>query len=49
VVKHPLAMQKTTYNTGDSSLILGSGSSPGEEKGYPLQYSCLQNSMGKGA
>ena len=28
-------------------LIPGSGRS-GEENGYPLQYSCLENSMGRG-
>ena len=27
---------------------LGSGRSPAEENGYPLQYSCLENSMGRG-
>ena len=27
----------------DSALILGSGRSPGERKGNPLQYSCLRN------
>ena len=26
-----------------------SGRSPGEENGYPPQYSCLENSMGRGA
>ena len=29
-------------------LIPGSGRSPGGGHGYPLQYSCLQNSMDKG-
>ena len=32
-------------NTGDTGSIPGSGSSPGEENGYPLQYSCLENPM----
>ena len=32
-------------NTGDSSLIPGSGRSPGEGNGNPLQYSCLGNSI----
>ena len=36
-------------NTEDVGLIPGSGRSPGEESGYPLQYSCLGNSMGRGA
>ena len=30
---------------GDSGLVPGLGRSPGEETGYPLQYSCLQNPM----
>ena len=29
-------------------LIPGSGRSPGEENDYPLQYSCLENSMDRG-
>ena len=33
-------------NVGDLSSIPGLGTSPGEEKGYPLQYSGLENSMG---
>ena len=33
------------YNTGDLGLIPGLGRSPGEGKGYPLQYSGLENSM----
>ena len=31
------------------SLKSGSGRSPGEGNGYPLQYSCLKNSMDRGA
>ena len=34
--------------TGDPDSISGSGRSPGEENGYPLQYSCLQNPMDRG-
>ena len=34
-----------TCNVGDLGLIPGFGRSPGEEKGYPLQYSDLENSM----
>ena len=30
-------------------LISRSGKSPGEGNGYPLQYSCLENSMDRGA
>ena len=33
-------------NEGDTGLIPGSGCSPGEENGNPLQYSCLGNPMG---
>ena len=33
----------------DSGLIPGWGRSLGEENGYPLQYSCLENSMDRGA
>ena len=36
-------------NTGDSGLIVGLGRSPGEGNGNPLQYSCLENSMDRGA
>ena len=34
---------------GDPGSIPGSGRSPGEEKGSPLPYSCLENSMDRGA
>ena len=36
-------------NVGDLGLIPGSGRSPGEGNGNPLQYSCLENSMEGGA
>ena len=36
-------------NTGDSGFISGSGRSPREGNGNPLQYSCLGNSMDRGA
>ena len=35
-------------NAGDASLIPGSGRSPGEGNGNPLQYSCLVNPMDRG-
>ena len=35
-------------NAGDLGSIPGSGRSPGEGIGYPLQYSCLENSMERG-
>ena len=34
---------------GDMGLILGKESSPGGGNGNPLQYSCLKNSMDRGA
>jgi len=36
------------YNSGEPDLIPGSGRSPGEGNGNPLQYSCLENSMDGG-
>ena len=39
------AGEETTCNAGDLGSIPGLGISPGEGKGYPLQYSGLQNSM----
>ena len=36
-------------NSGDLGSIPGSGRSPGEENGNPLQYSCLENPMDVGA
>ena len=41
--------KESAYNAGDPGLIRLSGRSPGEESGNPLQYSCLENSMGRGA
>ena len=38
------ASKESTSNAGDPDLILGLGRSPGEGKGYPLQYSGLENS-----
>ena len=34
---------------GDLGSILGLGRSPGDGKGYPLQYSGLENSMDRGS
>ena len=39
------AGKESTCNGGDPSSIPGSGRSLGEGKGYPLQYSGLENSM----
>ena len=37
--------KESTCSSGDPGLIPGSGRSPGEGNGYPLQYSCLENSI----
>ena len=37
--------KESACNAGDPSSIPGSGKSPGEGIGYPLQYSVLENSM----
>ena len=41
--------KESTYNAGDLGSIPGSGRSPGERHGNPLQYSCLENPMDRGA
>ena len=41
--------KESACNAGDPGPIPGSGRSPGEGIGYPLQYSCLENSMDRGA
>ena len=41
--------KESACSTGDLSSIPGSGRSPGEGNGNPLQYSCLKNSMDRGA
>ena len=35
----------SVYNAGDLGSIPGSGISPGEDNGNPLQYSCLENPL----
>ena len=42
-------VKASAYNAGDLGLIPGSGRSPGEGNGTPLQYSCLENPMDRGA
>ena len=39
----------SAWNAGDPGSIPGSGRSPGEGNGNPLQYSCLGNPMDRGA
>ena len=41
--------KESACNVGYPGSIPGLGRSPGEGKGYPLQYSCLENSMDRGA
>ena len=40
--------KESACNAGDPDSIPGSGRSPGEGNGYPLQYSCLESSMDRG-
>ena len=44
-----LSGKESACNAVDVGLIPGSGRSPGEENGNPLQYSHLENSMDRGA
>ena len=39
------AGKESACNVGDLGSVFGLGRYPGEEKGYPLQYSSLENSM----
>ena len=39
------AGKESASNVGDLGSVSGLGRSPGKEKGYPLQYSGLDNSM----
>ena len=41
--------KESTCNAGELGLIPGSGRSPGEGNGKPLQCSCLENPMDRGA
>ena len=41
--------KKSAYNAGDLGFIPGSGRPPGEGNDYPLQYSCLENPVDRGA
>ena len=44
-----LDSKESACNAGDLCSIPGSGKSPGEGNGNPLQYSCLENPMDRGA
>ena len=41
--------KESAYNAGDLGSIPGLGRSAGEGTGNPIQYSCLKNSMNRGA
>ena len=41
--------KEPVWNAGDLGSFAGSGRSPGEGDGNPLQYSCLENPMDRGA
>ena len=45
---HGSVSKEATCNAGDPGSIPGSGRSPGEGNGNPLQYSCLENPMDRG-
>ena len=46
---HSSVGKESAFNAGDLGLIPGSGSSPAEGNGNPLQYSCLENPLDRGA
>ena len=46
---HSSVGKKSTCNAGDPGSIPGSGRPPGEGNGNPLEYSCLENLMDRGA
>ena len=48
VVKNPPA-NTNAGDPGDTGSVPGSGRSPGEGNGNPLQYSCLENPIDRGA
>ena len=41
--------KESVCNAGDLGSVPGLGRATGEGNGYPLQYSCLENSMDRGA
>ena len=41
--------KESAYDAGDPISVPGSGRSPGEGNGNPLQYCCLENPMDGGA
>ena len=49
MVKYSSVGKESACNVGDLGLIPGLGRSPGEGNDKPLQYSCLENPMNRGA
>ena len=49
VVRNLPAKARDTEDAGDLDLIPGSGRASGDGNSNPLQYSCLENSMDRGA
>ena len=48
-VSHSSVGKESAYNAGDLGSVPGLGRSPGEGNGNPLQCSCLENPMDRGA
>ena len=48
-IKGGSEVKASAWNAGDQGSIPGSGRSPGEGNGKPLQYSCLENPKNGGA
>ena len=46
---HSSVGRESACNAGNSGSVSGLGRSPGEGNGKPLQYSCLENLMDRGA
>ena len=46
---HSSVGKESACNAEDPGMIPGSGRLPGEENSSPFQYSCLENSMDRGA
>jgi len=42
-------VKESARSVGNLGSLSGSARSPGEGNGYPLQYSCLENSMDRGS
>ena len=49
IINTALLVKNPPANAGDVGLIRGLGRSPGGRNGNPLQYSCLDNPMDRGA